>query len=209
MVACCKAPLREERNNMKRIEIELTGITPLLHHRMTEEELFGLLGTKSKRKKDKEELTPREIAEKYAYKIEDYYVIPTGYIAGAFKGIASEYKQKNSQRKSMKSIAGGIMRPEHEFANLTDLEGNLLKHFEVDIRKATNHQKGAIAVCRPRFDKWKLITQIVIDDDLLSPEITLEMLNDAGKRSGIGSFRVSKGGYFGQFQVTKFEEIKD
>ena len=194
---------------MKRIEIELTGTTPLLHHRMTEEELFGLLGAKSKKKKDKEELTPREIAEKYAYKDSDgKYVIPTGYIAGAFKHVASEYKQKNSQRKSMKSIAGGILRPEQEFASLTDLLNVPIDHFEVDIRKATNHQKGAVAVCRPRFDKWKTKTVIVIDDDLISPETALEMLNDAGKRSGIGSFRVSKGGYFGQFQVTKFEELK-
>lgn len=99
------------------------------------------------------------------------------------------------------------MRPATEFATLTDLLDIPLSTFEVDIRKATNHQKGAVAVCRPRFDKWKVKTEIIIDEDLLSPEIALEMLNDSGKRSGIGSFRVSKGGYFGQFQVTSFKEI--
>jgi len=64
-----------------------------------------------------------------------------------------------------------------------------------------------VAVCRPRFDKWKLKTTIVVDDELVNPDTVLDMLNDAGKRSGIGSFRVSKGGYFGQFVVTKFEEL--
>jgi hypothetical protein len=194
---------------MKRFEIELKGVTPLLHHRMTEEELFGLLGAKSAKKKDKEEQTPREIAEKYAYKNGDNYCIPTSYIVGAFRGIASEYKQKNSQRKSIKSIAGGIFRTEYEYADLTDENDVLLTNFEVDIRKATNHQKGAVAVCRPRFDKWKLKTSISVDTSLVDEDTVLEMLNDAGKRSGIGSFRVSKGGYFGQFAVTKFEEIKE
>ena len=194
---------------MKRIEVELTGVTPLLQHRMREEELFGLLGTKSKKKKDKEVQTPREIAEGYAYKQDGTFVIPTGYLVGAFKAVASEYKQKNSVRKSMKSIAGGIFRPEEEFATLLTEKNKPIADFEVDIRKATNHQKGAVAVCRPRFDKWKLKTVIVIDDDLLSEEVALDILNDAGKRSGIGSFRVSRGGYFGQFSVTSFQELKD
>ena len=194
---------------MKRIEIELTGVTPLLQHRMREEELFGLLGTKSKKKKDKEVETPRQIAEKYAYKEGENFVIPTGYLVGAFKAVASEYKQKNSVRKSMRSIAGGIFRPETEYATLLTEKNKPIKDFEVDIRKATNHQKGAVAVCRPRFDQWKLKTVIVIDDDLLSEEVALDILNDAGKRSGIGSFRVSRGGYFGQFSVTSFQELKD
>lgn len=193
---------------MKRFEIELKGVTPLLHHRMTDEELFALLGAKTKKKKDKEDLTPRQIAEKYAYRNGEKYCIPTGYIVGALKGVASEYKQKNSQRKSIKSIAGGIFRPEVEFADLMNYENEPIKDFEVDIRKATNHQKGAVAVCRPRFDQWKLKTTFVVDTDLVSEEMVLEMLNDAGKRSGIGSFRVSKGGYFGQFQVTEFKELK-
>lgn len=193
---------------MKRFEIEIKGITPLLHHRMTEEELFGLLGAKSSEKKDKEILTPREIADKYAYKSGEQYCIPTSYLVGAFRGIASEYKQKNSQRKSLKSIAGGIFRTEEEYAILTDYNDKPLLDFEVDIRKATNHQKGAVAVCRPRFDQWKLKTTISVDDSLVAEETVLEMLNDAGKRSGIGSFRVSKGGYFGQYVVIKFEELK-
>ena len=178
-----------------------------MHHRMREEELFALLGTKSTRKKDKEEKTPREIADSHAYKVGNTFVIPTGYIVGAFKGVASEYKQKNSQRKSMKGIVGGIFRPENEFEVLTDKEGTPLKDFEVDIRKATNHQKGAVEVCRPRFDRWTVEGTFLVDTDLISQETVLDMLNDSGKRSGIGSFRVSKGGYFGQFQVTKFEEL--
>lgn len=79
--------------------------------------------------------------------------------------------------------------------------------FEVDVRRATNHQKGAVAVCRPRFDKWFAEMELHIDDDIVSIETVNDMLQDAGKRSGIGSFRVSKGGIFGKFQVIEFKEL--
>lgn len=193
---------------MRRYKVKLKGTTPLLQHRMTEEELFKLLGAKTDKKKDKDEQTPREIAGKYVYRdTEGKVVIPTSYIVGAFKTVASDYKQKNSIRKSIKSVAGGVFRPENEFERILCDEGKSVETFEVDVRKATNHQKGAVAVCRPRFDKWNCEMIVTIDDDIISPDTTLEILNDAGKRSGIGSFRVSKGGYFGQFQVTEFKEI--
>jgi len=194
---------------MKRFKIRVKGTTPLLQHRMRDEELMALLGTKTAKKKDKEEQTPREIAESFAYKNEHGFVVPTSYIIGAFKSVASEYKQKNSVRKSLKSIAGGIFRPESEFVQLIDSNSKPLNTFEVDIKKATNHQKGAVAVCRPRFENWEIELTATINEDLVSPDVVLEVLNDAGKRSGIGSFRVSKGGYYGQFCITNFEEVRE
>jgi hypothetical protein len=194
---------------MKTYKVEITGITALMHHKMTDEQLFGLLGARASKKKTKEVRTPREIAEQHAYKTKDgKYYIPLSYVSGAFAQIASDYKQSNSQRKSYKAIAGGIFRPLNESAILLTKDGKEIKDFEVDVRKATNHQRGAVAVCRPRFDDWKCLFEVAIDEGLIAPEIVLEMLNDAGKRSGIGSFRVSKSGYFGQFSVTNFQEMK-
>jgi hypothetical protein len=195
---------------MKIVEIELTGVTPLLQHRMDEESLFSLLGAKSTRKQDKEELTPREIAQKHVYQSQEgKYYIPAEYVAGAFSHVASDYKQKNSTRKSLKTIAKGIFQPVDVMGVLVDESENEIKNFEVDIRKATNHQKGAVAVCRPRFDKWKSKLKFQVDESLVSLDTVHEMLNDAGKRSGIGSFRVSKGGYFGQFRITNFKVINE
>src|ERR1700690_1022391 len=192
---------------MKSFKVEIKGRSPLLHHKMTEESLMGLLGPKSKKKKVKEEKLPRQIAEEHAYKTTDgKYCIPLDYVSGAFKHVASDYKQ-TSGKKSYKAIAGGIFRPLEQFAILKDHKGKELKDFEVDIRKATNHQAGAVAVCRPRFDEWKCNFTIEIDDTLIAPEIALEILEDSGKRSGIGSFRVSKNGYFGQFSVTSWQPL--
>ena len=83
-----------------------------------------------------------------------------------------------------------------------DLKDKPIKKFEIDIRKATNHQKGAVAVCRPSFDEWKVKFTAQIDDNIASADTIQQVLEDAGRRSGMGSFRVSRGGYFGQFRLT-------
>ena len=194
---------------MKSFEVELTGRTPLLHHKMNEEAIMSLLGPKSRKKKVKEEKTPRQIAEEHSYKTnEGAYCIPLDYVSGAFRHVSSDYKQ-TSGKKSYKAIAGGIFRPLQPYAILTNLNGEALENFEVDIKKATNHQAGAVVVCRPRFDEWKVIFTVEIDDALIAPEVAQDILEDAGKRAGIGSFRVAKSGYFGQFNVTRFQPIAE
>lgn len=192
---------------MKTVEIEIEGTTPLLQHRMDEATLFGLLGAKQKKAKVVEELTPREIADKAAYKDDAGYYIPLDYVVGAFKHTASDYKEGNKSRKSLKSVAAGIFRPCQERSHLLDDDGKIIQAFEVDIRKATNHTKGAVAVCRPRFDKWKTKFEVAIDDTIISMPMAQQILEDAGKRSGIGSFRVQKGGYFGQFRIKSWKEL--
>lgn len=196
---------------MKRFDVTLKGTTPLMHHKMTDEALMSLLGAKTKKKKVSEEKTPRDIAETHAYRAPDRtFYIPLGYVSGAFAHVASDYKQSNSQRKSYKAIAGGVLRPETEGATLIDPETEQpLTDYEVSILKATNHKAGAVAVCRPRFDRWATKFQVSINTDLLPSDLALQILNDAGQRSGIGSFRVSKGGYYGQFVVTNFEPCKE
>lgn len=193
---------------MKTYKVKIKGITPLMQHRMSEDALFGLLGTKSKKKIDKIEQTPRQLAEKAVYRVNEKFAIPSGYIAGAFAHVAGDYKQANSSRKSYKTIAGGIFRLLDEFIELKDKNGNPIPDFEVDIRKGNNHQRGAICVCRPRFDSWSAEFTVEIDTDLISQETAHQILCDAGKRSGIGSFRVSKGGIFGQFQVIEWKQLE-
>jgi len=192
----------------KLYEVELEGVTPLMHHKMTEEQILGLIsGVKGGKKKPKGEFTPRQIAEQHAYMGTDgTYQIPLTYVSGAFRDVSGDYKQKDSARKSYKSIACGIFRPIGEYATLLDCKNKPLKSFEVDIRKATNHQKGAVAVCRPRFDAWKIKFNVMVDDSIIAPEIANSILVDSGRRSGLGSFRVNKSGYFGQFIVTKWKE---
>lgn len=192
---------------MKTYNLKIKGRTPLLQHRFSEEALFGLLGSKSEKKKVQEVKTPREIAESHAYKAADgSFYIPSEYLIGAIRHVASDYKQKNSQRKSLKQVIVGAIRPEKETVTLLD-EGRPITAFEVDVRRAVNHKAGAVAVCRPRFDRWEAEVNLMIDDTIVDEKTALQMIEDAGLRAGVGSFRIQRGGYFGSFQVTEWKQI--
>lgn len=195
---------------MKMFKVRIRGLTPLLQHRMPEETLMSLLlGTTAKKKTAiQKEITPREIAEKHLYQTEDgLFYFPSAYITGAFISVASDYKQKHSSRKSIKSIAGGVFRPSGEICLLIDSKSKPMKTWEVDIKKGTNHQAGAVAICRPRFDNWYSEFDVYVDDSIIEPEIAHQILEDAGRRAGIGSFRVNKGGYYGQFEIILWKDI--
>lgn len=196
---------------MKTYKVRIEMLTPLMHHRMHEDELMGLIpGAGIKKTKDKDlNLTPRSVADRHVYRDSEGFYIPAEYIMGALGHVASDYKQKGSSKKTLKGIIKGIVRPTMEKIYLKTRKDKPIKDYEVDIRKATNHQKGAIAVCRPRFDDWAAEFELTIGDELISPETCLQILEDSGRRAGIGSFRVQRGGYFGQFQVTKWESVKD
>lgn len=193
---------------MKRFLVKLEGITPLLQHRMTEEALFGLLASKGKKKAPKEELLPRQIAEKTSYKNPDgSFYIPLDYVTGALIQTAADYKQSHNPKKSMKSIAGGIFRPITDRATLCDKKWKPIVKFEVDVRRGNNFKAGAVCLCRARFDDWRVKFEAMVDNSIVAPETVLQILEDAGRRCGIGSFRVANRGYFGQFQVAEWKEI--
>jgi len=200
---------------MKTYLIELTGNTPLMHHRMSEKAQMELLfKNKEKKKKVKDDTrTPRDIAQEAVYQNDDgTYYIPSGYLRGAFSHCAGDYKQTSS-KKSYKAIAGGVFIPTSDRFTLLHPETNKpIDNFEVQIDKGCNRNMGkgtAVIICRPRFDKWKIKATVMIDNDLISPEMTQQIVEDSGRRSGIGSFRVSNGGTYGMYSVTQFKEIND
>ena len=69
--------------------------------------------------------------------------------------------------------------------------------------------KARVMINRPRFDKWSLIFRLrVVDPVFLNPanegpEIIQSILENAGRRGGIGDFRP----LFGQFTVSRIEEV--
>lgn len=191
------------------VDIVIEGMTPLLMHRVTEEEMARLLKPKQKKiKNSNEEKTPRQLADERVYRdLERRIAIPSSYLAGAFKNAASDYKQTDRGRKTMKQIAHVIFRPYGQFIPLLDDSLCQVGDFEVDIRPAVNRKANSMVVaCRPRFDRWKAKFVARIDTELCSEEIAHQILNDAGLKFGIGSFR---NGGFGQFRILKWEVEKE
>lgn len=59
--------------------------------------------------------------------------------------------------------------------------------------------------CFPLIAKWEGVVEFLILDDIITEEVFLEHLNDAGSYIGIGRFRPRNNGFYGRFAV---ESIK-
>ena len=57
----------------------------------------------------------------------------------------------------------------------------------------------------PTIDEWKGSAEVVILDDMITPEIFSEVLVTAGNLIGMGAFRVRNRGYFGRFEVVSIK----
>jgi hypothetical protein len=81
--------------------------------------------------------------------------------------------------------------------------------WEVDSRSVVIPSTGGrIMAHRPRFDKWKLAFTVEYDSGMFSPSLVRMLLDDAGRRVGLGDFRPARKGPYGKFVIVKWLEEK-
>jgi hypothetical protein len=187
---------------MKTVSVRLDGVSPILINRFKEQDEIPVT-VKKHGKKDYG--TPREQAEKTAYADTDGKLwVPWSWVSGCIRSIASDYKIAGS-RKSVKSVSSGAITLTSE--KLYFAEGYTLADIEIDSRPAVV-QRARIMRHRARLESWALEFDLEIDEDILPLDQVHGILADAGKRAGLGDYRVEKGGPFGKFIVAKWEVIK-
>jgi len=149
--------------------------------------------------------TPREQAEKVAYRNGNGFYFPGTWIAGAMIEAGGNHKMRGS-RKSLKYIVPAALRVLEVDVPLRNGDGKSLIHdFEVDSRPVTiPSTKGRIMRHRPRFDNWSASFHLVINDSLLEEATAQRLLTEAGEQQGIGDFRPNKRGPFGCFRIVSW-----
>ncbi len=81
-----------------------------------------------------------------------------------------------------------------------------LRGWVVDTRSVRQPKTGERTLChRPRFDDWRLVFTLLIDQEAISVAEAHSVLNLAGQRIGLGDYRPERGGPFGRFAVTSWE----
>lgn len=186
---------------MKTFEVTIDGISPILVNRFKEQSEVPI---KMKKAGKTNYGTPREQAEKAAYLDSSGKAwIPSTWVKGAIANVSSDYKLPAS-RKSVKSVIGGAVVPIEEKCYF--LQKYTKKNIEIDSRPCVV-QRFRIMRHRARFEKWTVKVALEIEDSILDPDNVHEMLCDAGRRSGIGDFRPSKGGPYGKFKVVQWKQL--
>ena len=196
------------------IDIEITGITAILMNRFTDEnEAQVTSGTRPSTIGHRG--TPREQAEKTAYKDDkgNLYV-PTQNLyaciinAGKFHKVG---KTKVTTAKSSLVPAGLVMNDGLVLSLLNPKSNKAQKSFEVDSRRVVIPATGgAVMRHRARIDEWRIRFTVEVDMTVFDANFVRTLVDDAGKKIGLGDYRPERKGPFGKFKVTKWsiEEAK-
>ena len=178
---------------MTKVEVIIRGTTPLMQNRF--DTAFEL---EKKLKLQRKSIDKLPTVEQRLYKNGKGVYVPSEWIEGTLKNASKGFKMKGN-RTYMKAMAGMVEVTPEEI---------IIKPQEwvTDVRSAVNHnmRQARIIVQRPRFNKWALAFTLNIDDDL-EPDKVKEILIEAGKTEGIGSYRPNCGGKFGKFEVVKYD----
>jgi hypothetical protein len=194
-----------------KITVTIQGITPLIMNRFTEAaEVSVSGGTSVTFKGDKG--TPRAQAEskRYADQAGNLY-IPGPNIFACIIAAGTFHKAGKSKLTTMRTslIPAGLM-VDDLVCNLTTADGELITEWEVDSRSVVIPSTGGRIMChRPRVDTWSATFTLDVDSSMFSPALVRAVVDDAGKKIGLGDFRPARKGPFGRFVVSKWEVVKE
>lgn len=190
---------------MKTITARIEGTTSLIQHRFGEEAEGGL--STPTRLVGNSRGTPREEAEKVTYRFPNGSLYhPGAAIARLLREAGSNHKIKGTRKSVKFAVPSAVIVLDDAIALECPESGEAISDYEVDSRPVViPSTKGRVMRHRPRLDKWAMTFHLEIDDDLLPTDFVHQLLSEGGKKLGLGDFRPEKGGPFGRFIVTSWQ----
>ena len=188
-----------------KVKVTIEGVSPLLMNRFTEaNEVQVSGGTTVAFRGDRG--TPRQQAEPKRYAdTEGTLYVPGPNIFAAIIAAGAFHKAGKSKLTTMKSslIPAGLL--------VDDLVCSLgTKDWEVDSRSVVIPSTGGRVMChRPRVDRWSCSFTLEVDESMFAPTLVRAIIDDAGKKIGLGDYRPSRKGPFGRFVVKAWDVLKD
>ena len=192
---------------MSRVRVTICGLTPgLMMDPMTREKIEEIRGNVRKPKAMDQSL--EQEAESKIYRDKDGQAgIPSSNLFTCLKEAGRKVKYEG--RSSITNSKGETLLPTILFIEEYFLPFISHGDWTVDIRPGRNEKGQAIPIVRPLFEKWELAFTLSIDDSEATGELVRKLVGAAGKNAGLCAFRPNKGGPFGRFTVTEWEELQE
>lgn len=188
---------------MKRIDVSIEGVTPLIMRRFTEEDQESATRGSRKAVATTNRGTPLEQCEKALYRdLDGTIALPQPNILRCFIDGGNFHKAGRKKITTQK---------ESMLYSCLDIEGVMLpvihkQPWKVDTRPIRNPSTGGRHLRhRPMFDDWRINMVVILDDDMIDLKLIREIIDDAGNRVGLGDYRPSTKGPYGRFVVTHWE----
>jgi len=184
------------------ISITIEGITPLICNKFTDAAADAASNGSRGSSAAQDRGTPLEIAESKLYiGLDKKPMIPQPNLlrclveGGRFTkvGKAQVTTAKSSIMYACIDIQGAEVPIDHA------------QPWKVDTRAVRIPSTGGrILAHRPMFDDWKLAFIVDLDTSILGEKLFRQILDDAGKRIGLGDFRPQCKGPYGRFHVVNW-----
>lgn len=146
--------------------------------------------------------TPEEDARASAYVGQDGVLyIPAQNVRAAIIGNKGSASGKRIGKKPAPAIAAASIFVPDGFELLplfNKKTGEPITEWGIDTRRCVI-QRMAVMKSRARVDDWATEVVFDIDDSMMTPDMVLTLLKDAGKYPGIMDFRPGTRGTFGRF----------
>lgn len=192
---------------MKTISIQINGVSPMLVHAIPMNVLFPENGTqKTSSVFGGDKGDPRSLAAKHLYLTADGKPMMPG--ANIYKCIMEAGRFHKMGKKQVTTRDTSLVP-----AGIWIVQTEVIIHpsnWEVHSKMVTNEATKSKVPChRPRFDNWHLEFELEVDTTLFDLKLVRLLVDDAGKKIGLGSHRPERKGPFGRFVVTKWVVSKD
>ena len=192
---------------MYTISVEIEGTKPILYNKFQMDELEG----KTLRPKKNSEESDREEAYKTAHiNSKKKLFLPFECLMACITEAGKFEKRGKSKVTTCKTslVPAGIKINQSEIL-LLNKKGKELKDtdFVVDKRPVVIPSTGgAVPKCRAKVEEWKLNFDLECDETIFSSSDVRTLLEHAGTKIGLGSFRICCKGYYGSFKINKFKK---
>lgn len=175
--------------------VTIRGTTPLIQHKMSEKSKRQMRERKAgKKTRDREPCNPEVEFEEATYRLSDgSYAIPVISIKASM--ITAAHRDLGIE----KTLVRKALFIEADEGTLVEMKTTGPKMREDVVRV----QSGSADLrYRPEFQQWEVDLRIQYDQDLLTLDDIVNLLNRAGFGVGVGEWRPEKGpGLNGRFQV--------
>jgi hypothetical protein len=190
-----------------RVEIEITGVTPLICNKFTDAAAAASSNGTRSSAAGADRGTPLEVAQSKLYiGLNDKPTIPQPNLlrclveGGRFHKVGKA--QLTTNKSSLLYACLDLDGTEYDIRNK--------EPWRVDTRAVRIPATGGRILChRPMFDDWALRFTANVDTKIITVKLLRDVIDDAGARIGLGDFRPSTKGPFGKFKVTSWKEQKE
>lgn len=190
---------------MERVRVTIEGTTPLLMNKFTDAAALQVSGGTSGAFTGNKG-TPREQAERKLYSDDAGVLhIPGPNLFRAIIDAGVFHKAGKSKITTQKSslVPAAVALLELACPLIAPAGGPVA--WEVDSRSVVIPSTGGrVMAHRPRVDAWRIAFTLEVDTAMFALPLVRQLVDDAGRRVGLGDYRPSRKGPFGKFVVIEW-----